>query len=178
MRVGLVSDSPVIAEDAALGLFHWMKASGDTEAACPNPPIDLVREIGVIIASRRRISLDVALQITKWIFDEGSEEQRTAVSELAQQGLDYLFQELRYDRRHERDEDSIPSLRRRCVQLAVSMAKRDFEKAPVVSRWLKDAESDPMPEVRYANVRHAAVFRGARDGSVSDNGEEAETGAE
>ena len=178
MRVGLVSDKPTLAEDAAWGLFHWIKVSNDSETPCPKPPIDLVREIGMIIASRRSISLDVALQITKRIFDEGSEEQRTAVSGLALQGLDYLSEELRYDRRHERDEDSIPSFRRRCVQLAVSMAKRGFEEEPVVSRWLKDAESDPMPEVRYANAHHAAVFRGARDGSVSDNGEEAETGAE
>ena len=178
MRVGLASDKSILAEDAARGLFHWMKASNDFETPCPKPPIDLVREIGMIIASRRNISLDVALQITKWIFDEGNEEQKTAVSALALQGLDYLSEELRYDRRHERDEDSIPSLRRGCVQLAVSMAKRGFEEEPVVSRWLKDAENDPMPEVRYANVHHAAVFRGARDGSVSDNGEEAETGAE
>ena len=178
MRVGLVSDKSILAKDAAKGLFHWMKASNDSETPCPKPPIDLVREIGMIIASRRSISLDVALQITKWIFDEGSEEQKTAVSALALQGLDYLSEELRYDRRHERDEDSIPSLRRHCVELAVSMAKRGFEEAPVVSRWLKDAENDPMPEVRYAKVRHAAVFRGDRDGSVSDNGEEAETGAE
>ena len=178
MRVGLVSDKSILAEDAALGLFYWMEASNDSETPCPKPPIDLVREIGMIIASQRSISLDVALQIVKWIFDEGSEEQETAVSALALQGLDYLSEELRYNRRHERDEDSIPSLRRRCVQLAVSMAKRGFEEEPVVSRWLKDAEKDPMPEVRYANVHHAAVFRGAQDGSVSDNGEEAETGAE
>ena len=178
MRVGLVSDKPILAEEAAWGLFYWMKASGDSEASCPKPPIDLVREVGVIIASRRSVSLDVALQIAKWIFDEGSEEQRTAVSGLALQGLDYLSEEFRYDRGHERDEDSIPSLRRRCVQLAVSMAKQSFDDAPVVSRWLKDAESDPMPEVRYAMVRNGTVLSGDRDVSVSDNSEEAETETE
>ena len=164
MRVGLVSDKPILAEDAAWGLFYWMKVSNASDAPYLKPPIDLVREIGVIIASRRSVSLDVALHITKWIFDEGSEEQKAAVSELTIQGLDYLLEELRYDRRHERDEDSIPSLRRRCVQLAVSMAQRGFEETPVVSRWLKDAESDPMPEVRYAKVRQAAAFGGDRGG--------------
>ena len=178
MRVGLVSDESTLAEDAAWGLFYWMKMSNVSDAPCPKPPIDLVREIGVIIASRRSASLDIALQITKWIFEEGSEKQKTAVSELAIQGLDYLLEELRYDRRHERDEDSIPSLRRRCVQLAVSMAQRGFEETPVVSRWLKDAESDPMPEVRYAKVRHAAAFGGDRDGNASGNGEEVETETE
>ena len=178
MRVGLVSDKPILAEDAAWGLFHWMKVSSASDASCPKPPIDLVREIGVIIASRRSVSLDVALQITKRIFDEGSEEQKAAVSELAIQGLDYLLEELRYDRRHERDEDSILSLRRRCVQLAVSMAQRGFEETSVVSRWLKDAESDPMPEVRYAKIRHAAAFGGGRDGNMSGIGEEADTETE
>ena len=178
MRVGLVSDKSILAEDAAWGLFYWMKVSNAPDASCPKPPIDLVREIGVIIASRRSVSLDIALQITRWIFDEGSEEQKTAVSELAIQGLDYLLEELRYDKRHERDEDSIPSLRRRCVQLAVSMAQRGFEETPVVLRWLKDAESDPMPEVRYAKIRHAAAFGGDRAGNASGNGEEAETETE
>ena len=176
MRIGLVSDEIAQAEDAVWGLFHWMKTSNAREAPCPAPPIDLVREIGVIIASRRNVSLDLALQTARWIFDEGSMEQKDTVRELVLQGLGYLAEGLRYDRRHERDEDSIPSLRRRCVELAVSMANQGFEEAPAVSRWLKDAESDPMPEVRYAKVRHAAVFRGDRNGEAPGNGEGAGTG--
>ena len=176
MRVGLVSDNPTLAENAAWGLFNWMMTSNVSKAPFPTPPIDLVREIGMIVAARRSVSLDAALQIAKWIIDEGNEEQKAVIRELTLQGLDYLFEELRYDRKHERDEDSIPSLRRHCVELAVSMAKQDLEEAPVVSRWLKDAENDPMPEVRYAKIRHAAVFRGDRNGKASDNGEGAGTG--
>ena len=177
MRLGLVSDNPILAENAVRGLFYWMQTSNASEASCPKPPIDLVREIGVIVAARRSISLDAALRIAKRIFDEGNEEQKDTIRELALQGLGYLFEELRYDRRHERDEDSIPSLRRLCVELAVSMAAtQGLEEAPVVSRWLKDAKSDPMPEVRYAKVRHAAVFRGDRNGKASCNGEGAGTG--
>ena len=176
MRVGLVSDNPTLAEDAAWGLFHWMKTSNASEASCPKSPIDLVREIGVIVASRKSVSLEAALQIAKWIFDEGNEEQKDAIRELVLQGLGYLVEELRYDRRHERDEDSIPSLRRHCVELAVSMANQGLDDAPAVSRWLKDAESDPMPEVRYAKVRHAAVFKGDRNGEAPGNGEGAGIG--
>ncbi len=173
MRMGLVSDNPILAENAAWGLFHWMQTSNASEASCPKPPINLVRKIGMIVAARRSISLDAALRIAKWIFDEGNEEQKDAIRELALQGLGYLFEELRYDRKHEQDEDSIPSLRRLCVELAVSMAAtQGFEEAPVVSRWLKDAESDPMPEVRYAKIRHATVFRGDRNGKASGDGEE------
>ena len=176
MRVGLVSDKPIQAEDAAWGLFYWMMTSNVSKDPFPTPPTDLVREIGMIVAARRSVSLDAALRIAKWIFDEGNEDQKDAIRELTLQGLGYLFEELRYDRKHERDEDSIPSLRRLCVELAVSMAKQGFEEAPVVSRWLKDAESDPMPEVRYAKIRHAAVFRGDRNGEASGNGEGAGTG--
>ena len=178
MRVGLISDKPILSEDAAWGLFYWMKASNTSETPWPKPPINLVREIGMIIASRRSVSLDVSLQITTWIFDQGSEKQKNAIRELALQGLDYLFEELQYDRRHERDADSIPSLRWRCVQLAVSMAKQDSEETPVVSRWLKGAESDPMPEVRYAKIRDVAVFRVTQNRIASGNSEEAETETE
>ena len=177
MQMGLVSDNPILAENAAWGLFHWMQTSNASEASCPKPPINLVCEIGMIVAARRSISLDAALRIAKRIFDEGNEEQKDTIRELALQGLDYLFEELRYDRKHERDEDSIPSLRRLCVELAVSMAAtQGFEEAPVVSRWLKDAESDPMPEVRYAKIRHAAVFGEDRNGKASGDGEGAGTG--
>ena len=177
MRVGLVSDNSTLAEDAAWGLFYWMMTSNASKAPFPTPSTDLVREIGMIVAARRSVSLDAALRIAKWIFDEGNEDQKDAIRELTLQGLGYLFEELRYDRKHERDEDSIPSLRRLCVELAVSMAAtQGLEEVPVVSRWLKDAESDPMPEVRYAKVRHAAVFRGDRNGKASCNGEGAGTG--
>ena len=153
MKTGLVSDKVIMAEDAMRGLFYWMKTSNSSETQVPKPPIDLVREIGVIIAARRSNSLNSALQIAKWIFDEGNEDQRDIVGEMVLQGLGYLSEELKYDRKHEREEHNIPSLRRRCVQLAVSMARQGFEKAPAISRWLEDAESDPMPEVKYAKRR-------------------------
>ncbi len=153
MKTGLVSDRVTMAEDAMLGLFDWMKTSNSSEISIPEPPTDLVREIGVIIAARRSNSLNIALRIAKWIFDEGNEDQKGIVDEMALQGLGYLSEELKYDRRHEQEEHNIPSLRRRCVQLAVSMARQGFEEAPAISRWLEDAESDPMPEVKYAKRR-------------------------
>ena len=153
MRMGLVSDKEVLAEDAAWGLFYWMKISDVADESFPQPSIDLIREIGVIIAGRRNVSLEIALQIATWIFDRGNEDRKEAISKLVLQGLGHLFEELWYDRREERDEDSIPSLRRHCVHLVLSMAEQGFEEGPIVSRWLKAAEGDPMPEIRYAKVR-------------------------
>ena len=178
MRMGLVSDKVSLAEDAAWGLFYWMKISDASDESFPKPPIDLIREIGVIIAARKSISLEVALQIAEWIFEQGDEDRKDAIGELALQGLRYLLEELRYDRGHERDEDSIPSLRRHCVQLALSMAAQGFEGEPIVTRWLKDAERDPMPEVRYAKVRRDAFSPGGPNGEAAGADEETESGTE
>ena len=154
MRMGLVSDESALAEDAASGLFYWMKTSNATEALFPSPSAELLREIGLIVATRRSGPLNVALQIAEWIFNEGNEDQRGTVSELVFQGLGYLAEELRYDRNREGDENSIPSLRARCARLAVSAANHGFEKVPSVARWLKTIENDPMPEVRHAKTRY------------------------
>ena len=151
MRVGLVSDNADLAKNATWGLYFWLTTSSDTNSQLRTPPDDLVREIGVMIATRRKGSLEQALQTAKWIFDEGSKAQRNAVCQLVLQGLDYLSAELQYDRKHDQDDNiDVPLLRWRSTQLAVSMAKRGLEDAPAVSRWLEIAETDPLPEVRYA----------------------------
>ena len=150
MRMGLVSDNVELAENATSGLHYWLTVSSDKNSRLRPPPDDLVREIGVIIATRRKASLGQALRTAKWIFDEGSLPQKNAVCQLALQGLGYLFEELKYDRNHDQEDNTVPLLRWRSVQLALSMAKCGFEKAPAVVRWLEIVEKDPLPEVRHA----------------------------
>ena len=160
MRTGLSSEDDTLARGAAVGLYHWLTTSADADSQTPPPPDDLVREIGVLIATRRKVSLGLALQIAKWVFDEGSDTQRKVIRDLALQGLGSLAEELRYDREHAQEDNiDVPLLRWRSTQLAHSMAARDSEKAPAVSRWLEMAEEDPLPEVRYAKsptVTHQA----------------------
>ena len=150
LRMGLVSDNVDLAENATSALHYWLTVSSNKNSRIRQPPDDLVREIGVIIATRRKASLGQALQTAKWIFDEGSQPQRDAVCQLALQGLGYLFEELKYDRNHEQEDNTVPLLRWWSVQLALSMAKCGFEKAPAVVCWLKIVEKDPLPEVRNA----------------------------
>ena len=154
VRVGLVSEEVDLAKGATAGLYHWLTTSVEISSQIQSPPDDLVREIGIMIATRRKVSLGPALQIAKWVFDEGSDEQKEAIRRLALQGLDYLSEELRYDRKHDQgnDQDSIdvPLLRWRSAQLALSMAKRGFEDDPIIARWLEIVKTDPLPEVRYA----------------------------
>ena len=148
--MGLVSDNVDLAKNATSALHYWLTVSSNKNSRIRQPPDDLVREIGVIIATRRKASLGQALQTAKWIVDEGSQPQRDAVCQLVLQGLGYLFEELKYERNHEQEDTTVPLLRWRSVQLALSMAKCGFEKAPAVVCWLKIVEKDPLPEVRNA----------------------------
>ena len=149
MRMGLVSENVDIAEGAAVGLHHWLMASAEVASHIQPPPNDLVREIGIMIATRRKKALGQALEIAKWVFDEGNDAQKEAIRDLALQGLGYLVEELRYDREHDLDAD-VPFLRWACAHLALAMAECGLGDDLAVSRWLESAKEDPLPEVRYA----------------------------
>ena len=149
LKMGLVSDHADLAQNAALGLHLWLRASSKEDLQIHPPPDDLIREIGVIIATRREESLPQALQVAKWVFDEGKKGQKEVLSQLALQGLGYLAEELRYDRDHEEHDDDVPLLRWRSAQLAVSISKNGFENHPAVVRWIQMIQNDPLPEVRY-----------------------------
>ena len=97
------------------------------------------------------------MEVTRSVFDEGTEEYREAIRDYALQGLDYLGEELKYDRDHEDDTD-VPLLRWRCVQLALSMSKAGIRDYGSVSKWLELATNDPLPEVRNA-VASSVILR-------------------
>ena len=149
MRMGLVAENVDIAEGAAVGLYHWLTTSAEAASQIQPPPNDLVREIGIMIATRRKKALGQALEIAKWVFDEGNDAQKEAIRDLALQGLGYLVEELRYDREHDLDID-VPFLRWRCAHLALAMAECGLGDDPAVARWSENIENDPLPEVRYA----------------------------
>ncbi|MDE2741310.1 MAG: SIR2 family protein [Gemmatimonadota bacterium] len=152
MRMGLVSDNVDIAEGAAVGLHHWLMVSAEAASQIQPPPNDLVREIGIMIATRRKKALGQALEIAKWVFDEGNDAQKGAIRYQVLQGLGYLVEKLRYDREHDQDDDfDVPLLRWRCTHLALAMAECGLGDDPAVARWSENIENDPLPEVRYAS---------------------------
>ena len=61
----------------------------------------------------------------------------------------------------------MPWLRWRCVQLAKAMDTAGFGDEAAVKGWLKDAEDDPLPELRFA-------VEDWRDRRVSESGPDAE----
>ena len=151
MRISLVSENADLAYNAAGGLYYWFEAATDSKHQLQPPPDDLIREIGIIIANRRKSVLGWALQVAKLVFEEGNQAQKDVICELVLQGLGYLVKELQYDRMSDEDND-VPFLRWNCFQLARVMAECGFRDNPTIVRWLESAEQDPMPEVRYAAI--------------------------
>lgn len=150
MKMALVSDKDFLARDAVNGLNIWLEAA--SESTILAPPVDLIREIGIIIANRRMSILGQALVIAKNVFSFGSSKQQNAIKEMALQGLGYLLQELRYDRNYSNEdkEYDIPFLRWGCTHLALAMAAKGLQDSKAVSSWLKNVDADPLPEVRHA----------------------------
>ncbi|MCY4515106.1 MAG: SIR2 family protein [Candidatus Tectomicrobia bacterium] len=149
IQKGLASENEEVAGAATAGLHHWAMASSKVSSQIQPPPNVLIHEIGIIIANRRKTSLDAALQMAKWVFSNGSNAQKDAIQDLALHGLGILAEELRYDREDQNPYDDIPWWRWQCMQLAQSMAENGFVNTPVVSRWLEIAENDPLPEGRH-----------------------------
>lgn len=146
LRTGLASSSRDMASGALSGLASWLHVSNNSDSSAHSPPEDILRELGLIVAARRKESLSAALQVAKKVFDDGSDDQRDVILNFILEGLDYLAEELRYDGEHE--DNDVPNLRWRCAQLASSMSRAGFSGESVVGRWVEFASTDPFPEVR------------------------------
>ena len=177
MRIGLVSDNVRLANSALQGLSRWLAMSDEEVAQVEPPPDGLVREIGVIITTRRKATLEKALAVAKWVFDYRSNTYKGAIAEFALYGLGHLAEELRHDRAYNQeldiDIDAVPRLRWHCAQLVSSMEQHGYKDHPVVGRWLKIIEDDPLPEVRYA--RNPVFTRQPEDGEGTEDGPSSHT---
>ncbi len=154
MRVNLVSDTIEKAEKALIGLEYWIKCATDSNKEVPNPPMGLIQEIGISIASRRKGILMRSLLTACWIFQEGTHEYREAIAKWILHGLDLLHVELDYGREFEDDNllNQVPELRWGCAHLAMAMSKGEYRDNPAVKKWLDILNNDPLPEVRYAEA--------------------------
>ena len=148
LRTGLASGSRDMASGALSGLSSWIHVSNSSDLSVQSPPEDILREVGLIIAARRKESLSEALQIAKQVFDDGNDDQQDVIFNFTLDGLEYLAAELRYG--VENDDIDIPNLRWRCTQLASSMSRAGFSCRPAVARWLELAPTDPFREIRNA----------------------------
>ncbi len=132
------------------------------EAKLQPPPADLVFELGAMIATHRWCALSNALEIAGWIFQNGSGEHRDLLRSPCLQGLAFLRQVLAFQEDPNprpftelpevvsEDDVDLPWLRWRCVGLAAAMDLAGLGEESAVAGWLKDAENDPLPELRFA----------------------------
>ena len=163
LRIGLGGSTPAQREQAASafdGLYRWFRASAVNDSSLPRPPAELVFEVGVIIAAQRWSVLPHALRIAAWVFEDGTIEYRKLLYPPVLQGLEYLRRALVFRKvtsphpfieQFEVNEDDvdIPWLRWLCVRLAVAMDSAGYGNEAVVAGWLEEAETDPLPELRF-----------------------------
>ena len=145
LRTGLASEDDARVRSTMAALMSWLSASVASKLL--PVPEDLIREVGAIIASDRRVALADALICAKLVFDIGSDLHRDTIRPLVLQGLSYLAEKLTYDSQEDIDGD-IHTLRMLCVQLATKIASHGLEDDATVAKWLDLARSDPFPETR------------------------------
>ena len=180
LRVGLGGSTPEQSEQAASawgGLYWWLRASALEDSGLPRAPDHLVFEMGEIIAAPRWFVLSQAPEIAAWVFEEGIEEHRELLRPPVLSGLDFLrralvFREISPNPLVEQpqvneDDVDVPLLRWRCVRLAKAMDSAGFGGETAVAGWLKNAEMDPLPEVRLTVADWG-------DGRVSKNAPDSE----
>ena len=165
---------------AARALFLWLSAAQEPASRLAQPPAELVREVGVLVATRRWVAVANVLEIVSFVFEKGAPEHRDVLKELVLHGLVSLRQELAYSAasqavtsgrsRFAGDEDvDVPLLRLRCVQTAIGMSDAGLGSEPAVAEWLKEAEDDPLPEVRFAIEEWRARVRGETEEEEEDD---------
>ena len=148
IKAAMVSDNLSSVSDAAVGLFSWLKFASMNRGRMSSPPIKLVEDIGIIIATRRKTALSEALEIAEWIYNYGSESQKRKITKFVNQGLKCLEIELQYNSQRD-NEYKVSSLRQKCVRLALAMQNTGYGGNITISSWISSSGSDPLPEVRY-----------------------------
>ncbi len=155
LRRGLVADDPEVASAAAKGLFEWLRAS-QWNKSVPDVPDDVIREVGIAVAARRRGLLLEALGLATWLLNEGPVRYHHLLREECGHGLGYLFEEAAYTGTTARlagEGIDVPLLRLNCVRLAMAMRDTGPDVPATAQAWIDAAVSDPLPEVRNAVLR-------------------------
>ena len=143
LRKGFSSRDSGVVWNAATATQFWLYFAG--RGMVGHPPVDLIREVGVIIATGRVNALGAALSVAEWVFTDGDKRDRDELGELAIEGLSSLINELEYGQTFPDDID-VSLLRWRCVGLARAMYQRGYENR-AVKDWIEAAAGDPLPEL-------------------------------
>ena len=150
LRQSAASLDPGPATAAISAIEYWVK-DGPPQGIEPIP-IDLVREIGLIIATRRPSNLLPACELATWMVERRSPLADEGFLRLLTVGLRYLLEEARYERIDQEQRESscgAEVLRLACVKMALALDENSFGAiSPAITEWLEQAASDPMARIR------------------------------
>lgn len=156
LRKGIISDVADNSRNAMYGLYLWVQQALNTNVkTIPLPSDDLLREIGLAIATRRKNTLIQALLAATIIFKANNSQLSSIISTLILEGLEYLILEQEYKSSHGDIED-IPIIRLNCVKLAYQMSMNGFEDKPIIKQWLEEGKKDPLPEIRNVILEYVS----------------------
>jgi len=156
LRKGIISDVADNSRNAMYGLYLWVQQALNTNVkTIPLPSDDLLREIGLAIATRRKNTLIQALLAATIIFKANNSQLSSIISTLILEGLEYLILEQEYKSSHGDIED-IPIIRLNCVKLAYQMSMNGFEDKPIIKQWLDEGKKDPLPEIRNVILEYVS----------------------
>lgn len=154
LRQSLASSQRRTSEAAVQAVWWWLNKGRDL--GLPNPPEDLVREIALAVSLRRPSCIKIALSAAEWILLNAPCLAGERFVNLVAEGLSYLLEEARYDARPGKSEkasfyrEETSDVRTRCTKLAVAAMRAEHEHRSVFQEWVRQAETDPLPEVRLA----------------------------
>ena len=144
----LMSDDDGSARQAMVAVCRWIEAASYSPAVEMPQFDETIREIGIIIASRRSATLSDALGFASWLFENGPEVYRAAIASDCEYGLEALLIEAAYARVGQPYD--LPIVRAGAVSLAYAMDRAGYGSSVGVREWLANAPNDPLPEVRNA----------------------------
>lgn len=159
MRLGLASHDRDVYVRTLQGLLYWVrgdsrigKLDDNNHPNLPELPINLIRELGVIVANRRQPHLDQAMAAVEVFLRSSSDELDQQFLNSLNHGLHHLRTELDYrfwdDGNSQFDYDEIPNLRLETVQIAVCMKTKHGVDSEAVNQWIETAKADTLPEIK------------------------------
>ena len=155
IRRELTSGRAYFRFSALRGLVFWADAHRQrpSNRPLPEPPADLIRELGAAVAMRHAGDIRLLLNAASAIVRRQAAADGQFVESLLI-GLEFLFTETQYrDRKGDADTipyEQVPLVRWECVRLARRLSDAGNADDQRVRRWLEAAAVDPLPEVRAA----------------------------
>ena len=153
LRTGMLADEEQVQNSALYGLAWWIEEATAPGTRLRPPSRGCIEDLGVLLASRRKLGVEAAVHGAVAVMKCGSERNIRIIAPLAVEGLQKWWPALDYGRTDVGGTDwdkTVVRFRRACVRLALALHNGGYGGDDIVRRWLDAGKEDPMAEVRYA----------------------------